>query len=316
MLAGTPLASFATLSHEHHRVRRGALNPFFSKMAVSRMEPLIQEKVARLCARLAEKHGTGEVVRLDVAYMALTMDIITHYAYGESVNYLAEDDFRLAWKEAVIGALGNGTVLRQFPWILPLMKLIPMSVLQIMDPQAAGLMEWGRVVAEKVKEMMQMHKTGNKPDGTIFQTLLDSDLPPEEKSAARLQDEGQSVVGAGSETTARTLTVISFYLLQDKAKLQRLREELGSLAHARGERNILSRLEQLPYLVRSGSLHSLFPFVETQLMPLQVCSHCRRASTQPWDHVPSSPHRSRTCSIPSMVNTTRGKTCFLLGASC
>ena len=44
---------------------------------------------------------------------------------------------------------------------------------------------------------------------TIFNELLESDLPPEEKLHSRLWQEGL-VVGAGSDTTAFTLTVIHF----------------------------------------------------------------------------------------------------------
>lgn len=60
------------------------------------------------------------------------------------------------------------------------------------------------LVKKKADILIREHSTGNKSSVTIFQAMLDSDLPPEEKSAARLIDEGQPVVGAGSDTTANT----------------------------------------------------------------------------------------------------------------
>jgi len=223
------------------------LNPFFSRGAILKMEPLIVDKVERLSQRFREASDRQSVVRLDAAYTAVTMDIITHYSYGESSNYVADENFKLEWKEALIGGVANGVLLRHFPWLLPILKAVPLSLLRKIDRKAASLVEWGLVVEEKVTEMLENNRRGNKADGTIFQTMLDSDLPPEEKSPARLQDEGQSIVGAGSETTARSLTILSFYFTQNPTKLDRVRQELKTVLRPEGE-GWLPQLEKLPYL--------------------------------------------------------------------
>lgn len=248
VLAGTPKASFATVPHNLHRVRRAALNPFFSKRSIYKVEPLIADKVQRLCARFDGEIKNKRVIRLDAAYMALTMDIITEYAYGESYDYLSEDDYKLKWKHTIVGGVANGVLLRQFPWALPILNAIPLPILHKLDPHAAALMEWGLVVKQKVEEMMERNRSGNKQEGTVFQTILDSDLPEAEKSVERLKDEGQSLVGAGSETTARSLSLITFYLLRDKRMLQKLREELQTVS-TDDPTSLLARLEKLPYLV-------------------------------------------------------------------
>ena len=249
-MAGAPDSSFATASHSLHRLRRSALNPFFSKRSVYQVESLILGEIELLAQRFEAAIKTKEVIRLDAAYMALTMDIITHYAYGQSYNYLAEADFKLSWKEAVIASSANGAFLRQFPWFFPIMKSIPLSVLQVMNPQAGQLVAWRHVVRRQIEGIMEDNRQGKKVEGTIFQALLDSDLPEKEKSLARLQDEGQILVGAGSETTAKSLSIITFYLLQDKKKLQRLREELCDAMPFPNSQPSLTALEQLPYLVR------------------------------------------------------------------
>lgn len=248
ILAGAPESSFATVSHSLHRLRRSALNPYFSKRAVANTEPLIWDKVERLCQRFAAAVKTKEIIRFDAAYMALTMDIITHYAYGESYNYLAEDDFKLEWKETVIGGSANGVFLRQFPWALGILKATPLSVLKVMNPEAAQLVSWQHMVRRQVDTILRNNREGKKATGTVFQAVIDSDLPPEEKSADRLQDEGQTLVGAGSETTAKTLSIITFYLNQDKTKLQKLRAELADVPLTPDGGSLLTRLEPLPYL--------------------------------------------------------------------
>lgn len=83
---------------------------------------------------------------------------------------------------------------------------------------------------------------------TIFHELLRSDLPPSEKKLKRLADEGQTVVAAGSLTTAHFLAVTSYHILANPAVLERLQQELRPLMPNPTEFPSLRQLEQLPYL--------------------------------------------------------------------
>ena len=83
---------------------------------------------------------------------------------------------------------------------------------------------------------------------TIFHELLESDLPPEEKTLQRLGDEAQIVFGAGVETTAWILCAASFYILNSPSILAKLREELVNEIPDVKERLDWVRLEKLPYL--------------------------------------------------------------------
>ncbi len=51
-------------------MRRGALNPFFSKAEVTKLERLIQSKVDQLAARYENAMRTGEIIPADAAYTA------------------------------------------------------------------------------------------------------------------------------------------------------------------------------------------------------------------------------------------------------
>ncbi|KAK8092579.1 hypothetical protein PG999_014778 [Apiospora kogelbergensis] len=66
----------AIVGHEHHRLRRGMLNSFLSKRSVLALASVLHEKEARLRARLEQAHADDAVVRLDIAYAALTADYI------------------------------------------------------------------------------------------------------------------------------------------------------------------------------------------------------------------------------------------------
>lgn len=95
----------------------------------------------------------------------------------------------------------------------------------------------------------QLYLVDGQP--TIFHELLNSDLPPWEKSLERLWQDGQVVVGAGADTTANALTVTTFHLLDNPDKLQRLKSELETLMPDPCSPVKLRELEQLPYMVCS-----------------------------------------------------------------
>lgn len=67
-------------------------------------------KIEKLPARFQAIAETGEVVRIDTAFMALTMDIICDYGFAISTDYLDKPDFGLEWKETMIGAMEGGAL--------------------------------------------------------------------------------------------------------------------------------------------------------------------------------------------------------------
>jgi cytochrome P450 len=84
---------------------------------------------------------------------------------------------------------------------------------------------------------------------TIFQTLLTSDLPAEEKSLDRVAQEAQVVIGAGSDTVANALTVTTFHILNNPEVLMKLKQELETAMPDRSAPTKLSVVERLSYLV-------------------------------------------------------------------
>lgn len=101
-------------------------------------------------------------------------------------------------------------------------------------------------------------------DFTMVHTIVQSPtLPPSEKLAERINDDVDTVVGAGLETTAAVLRLIVFYLYSSPDQLNKLREGLQGLSL---DNMTVPQLEQLPYL--ASVLHEglrLSPSVGTRL---------------------------------------------------
>lgn len=83
---------------------------------------------------------------------------------------------------------------------------------------------------------------------TIFYEIINSDLPPQEKSDERLAQDGQTVVIAGTLTTAWALCIAVFYLLTQPETLRKLKAELRTALRTPSSQVTMAKLEQLPYL--------------------------------------------------------------------
>ena len=92
-----------------------------------------------------------------------------------------------------------------------------------------------------------------KSHKTIFESLLGSDLPPQEKTVDRLKEEGYVILLAGSDTVAETLTVLSYHLLANSEILRRLKRELTEAIPDPEVHPSWQMLQSLPLLVSSST---------------------------------------------------------------
>lgn len=90
------------------------------------------------------------------------------------------------------------------------------------------------------------YKTSIHP--TVFHELLNSDAPDSEKTLRRLLEEAQTVVGAGTITTAHILSTISYHVLANPPVLEKLKAELCAAMPTPNTKLSLQQLERLPYL--------------------------------------------------------------------
>ena len=99
------------------------------------------------------------------------------------------------------------------------------------------------------KNRVEGEKPQTSMDGTVFDSILDSDLPEREKETERLWQEAQVICIAGTETTAWALSVITFHLLSNHQVLQTLRDEFESAMPESSQSVDTKELEKLTYLV-------------------------------------------------------------------
>jgi cytochrome P450 len=117
--------SFSTIDHETHRLRRKALSPFFSSKRITEFQPTIREKVEKLCTKLEQYQNDGRVLPLNRAWMALTTDIITDYAFARAYDQLDSQDFQDTLHEALVTIYTTGQFALHFPVVFPILDMLP-----------------------------------------------------------------------------------------------------------------------------------------------------------------------------------------------
>jgi cytochrome P450 len=83
---------------------------------------------------------------------------------------------------------------------------------------------------------------------TVFQELIEGNLPPAEKNSLRLQGEASVVVAAGVVTTGWALSTAAFHIINNPSVFQTLRAELEAAIPDPDVKPRWTELEKLPYL--------------------------------------------------------------------
>lgn len=227
----------STVRHDLHRLRRSAINPFFSKRAVTQLEDKVRSKIDLMCERLRERATSGEVVNIGGAFTAVTLDVISEYCYDESYNALDTPDLGVKWNKVMGGIFESVPVTKHFPVVGALMQALPPSVIKLLNPDLELFMTTKAMTdnqSKKVWEEVQNKKeksSTTEAQGrprTIFHGIMESSLPVTEKSVERLCDEAFVLVVAGGETTARVSTVILVGLLKKPDLFARLRRDIDA----------------------------------------------------------------------------------------
>jgi cytochrome P450 len=136
---GNTTSVFSTVSHEHHRVRRSALNPLFSKANIQKLEPMIQSVLMKLCQRFDSFSNTENPVDIGLGFTVFAADVITTYCFGESLNLVDEPDFAREWVAMVAAPSELAHLVKQCPWVLSTMRLVPRHILKLLYPAIAFL---------------------------------------------------------------------------------------------------------------------------------------------------------------------------------
>lgn len=131
---GGGYSTFTTVSNEEHRIKRSHLNPFFSKKKVLELEDSVQKNTEKLCSLIEKKFYLDESVDLHHAFRALSVDIITDYAFNQCYNLLDSPDLGKNFFHMIEGLMPTMWVFQQWPVLQSIVLSLPESVASALNP--------------------------------------------------------------------------------------------------------------------------------------------------------------------------------------
>ena len=101
---GCDTSVFTTGPDDLHRIRRGALNPLFSRQRIVDLQSVIREKLSIFMDRVREFQQEGKILPINRAFMALTGEVVMEYCFSISYGHLQLVDFEKTLHEPFMAA--------------------------------------------------------------------------------------------------------------------------------------------------------------------------------------------------------------------
>ncbi|VUC29346.1 unnamed protein product [Clonostachys rosea] len=224
---------------DHARLRR-TLSHGFSALMIEAQEPIISSYVDLLLQRLKENSDNGKnVLELTSWYNWTTFDIIGDLAFGESFKCLQDGDYH-PWVSMIFKRIRFNAVAvsaKRWGWLSKVVH----AFLDQSGSQAVGA--HARLVEEKVRARAAMETT--RPDYYHAMTFQEGD---KKFSPAELRDNSSTLIIAGSETTATTLSGVTYLVGKHPEVLHKLVQEVRTTFQHENEITIRS-VQSLDYML-------------------------------------------------------------------
>lgn len=95
--------------------------------------------------RLHEVKGTGKIINCFDLFGSLTGDVIGQYAFAQSYGFLEDPNFSPHWHDILMDVSKGSHMLKQFGFMLPMMKAMPEWMVKLTTPNMIPLMKFQKV---------------------------------------------------------------------------------------------------------------------------------------------------------------------------
>lgn len=238
---GIPAGLIRSDNISHARQRKLVSNAFSDK-ALTEQEHLLKSHVGMLIQRLKEKSSDKSDSGVDILewYNFTSFDIMSELAFGESLGQLKTATYN-PWVKTFFGFIkynSIGRISRERPSLKRVFNFfIPANLAAMRKAHTA-------FSAERVDK--RMAKKSDRPDIWSYVTKYSETEGPT-LARSEMHSNGALFMLAGTETTATLLSGLTFLLLNNSAKLARLKKEVSGAFSSFDEMQI-TKLAQLPYL--------------------------------------------------------------------
>ncbi|KAF9892085.1 hypothetical protein FE257_002491 [Aspergillus nanangensis] len=225
-------------SRERHAHLRKQISHGFSERALRDQEAVVRSYADYFVQRITECSDSGNTA-VDMVrwYNFFTFDVMGHLVFGESFDCLQSTGYN-PWVALIFDSVRTGAFIRCvkfWPWLTPIVQYMIPAKLQ------RRRVEQKRIAKEKAAYRKSIE------DGR--RDLISNFLRPDSAvSDTEYQSTVETLIIAGSETTATLLAGVTFHLLDNPEKLARVTREVRSAFSSPDEINFVS-VNRLSYLI-------------------------------------------------------------------
>ncbi|KXH69073.1 cytochrome P450 [Colletotrichum salicis] len=224
---------------DHARIRR-VLAHGFSAQAMVDQQPLIQTQIDLLIRRLHENcEDGGKALNMVSWYNWTTFDIIGDLAFGEPFGCLENSDYH-PWVSIIFDNIHAGVWRNQFQryWITrPFAKWLIPKELKNKTKFHNDMSQ------EKVQRRMALGES--RPD--FVQSMMMKEGPLA-MSKPEIEQTADTLIIAGSETTASVLSGVTYFLTMQPEAMAKLAQEVRTSFSSEQEIDVLS-VQKLRYML-------------------------------------------------------------------
>ncbi|KAI4602264.1 hypothetical protein KJ359_009503 [Pestalotiopsis sp. 9143b] len=204
---------------EVHARQRKALSHAFSAKALRGQETIVHEYVDLFIQQLSRLGNAGQkAIDASEAYNWVTFDIIGDLAFGESFNAVADGKENF-W----ISIIFDGITSMMIEAAKQRVALVKLFEPWLVAPRSADkLATHVQLSKDKARKRMQMGGDARRDVEDFFGHMIRKGSITEQE----MTDQARTLIVAGSETTATTLSGVTWYLLHNPECLARLQHEI------------------------------------------------------------------------------------------
>ncbi|KFY66112.1 hypothetical protein V496_02171 [Pseudogymnoascus sp. VKM F-4515 (FW-2607)] len=247
---GIGYSTFSSGPNDIHRIRRGMLNPFFSRQTVLSLESIVHSKADKLINLLNTKLPKHQAVDLHHAFRAISVDVITDYAFGHCYNLLDTEDLGLDFFAMVQGIGPTMWIFQQWPSLRTFALSLPSALVKAMSKPLKQVLNLQAHCLKQVLTVKADMGAGRKSERqSIFEVLLS---PQHEgyvvPTPDQIKDEAYSILAAAADTTGNAMTVAAYHVVKNPDMYKKLTAELKAAFPSPDVPLDYLVLEKLPYL--------------------------------------------------------------------
>jgi len=190
------VTGFSTVGHELHRARKAPLSKFFSRQQMLKLEDEVHEFAKMVAGKMLTSAGKG-AFDVKEAFNCFTADVISQYAFGESMGFVAQQGWEPNFATWVKSFFKSAYMMRHNALGRKMAQVLPFMADYLGEDIKAVMKVMNVTIPQYIENALKQ-----PDDGRVFAEIISNPKELTEEERYRFSGEGFNFLLAGTETTA------------------------------------------------------------------------------------------------------------------